>query len=54
MAVQYACGAERRRAEVRSRGVDSGINGIDYLEVAEDQKVLTEALTTCATEVVKG
>lgn len=41
MAVQYACGAERRRAEVRSRGVASGINGIDYLEVAEDQKVLT-------------
>src|SRR5437870_1226470 len=44
MAVQYRCDEERRREELRrsiQAGGAHGINGIDFLEVSEDQRTLT-------------
>ncbi len=38
MATQYFCKSERRRREVRARD-DLGLNGIDYLEVLDQQAI---------------
>jgi hypothetical protein len=37
LSTQYRCGSERRRQAVRD---STAINGIDYLEVSDDQEIL--------------